>query len=113
MNPPQTDWRVTPAKLTEATRVLVESARPTRVILFGSQATGSAGPDSDGDLLVVKSEVGDVLEENFQLRLKLMPLCLPMDLILTSQARFDRWRDVPGTLYHDAAHQGRLLYEAP
>jgi predicted nucleotidyltransferase len=92
--------------------VLVETAHPTRVILFGSQARGSASADSDADLLVVKPEVRDVLEENFQLRLKLMPLCLPMDLILTSQSRFDQWRNVPGTVFHDAAREGRVLYEA-
>ena len=42
----------------------------------------------------------------------LMPLRLRMDLILTSHARFDRWRNVPGTIYFEAANEGRFLYEA-
>ena len=37
----------------EMTRRLVEFYRPVRIYLFGSQARGEAGPDSDLDFLVV------------------------------------------------------------
>ena len=36
---------------------LVEAAQPEKIILFGSAARGEMGPDSDVDLLVVKSGV--------------------------------------------------------
>src|ERR1700675_2792395 len=39
--------------LIEITRRLVETYRPERIYLFGSRARGSAGSDSDYDLLVV------------------------------------------------------------
>ena len=39
--------------LAEAVRRAVEVARPIRIILFGSAARGTMGPDSDFDLLVV------------------------------------------------------------
>jgi tRNA nucleotidyltransferase (CCA-adding enzyme) len=48
-----------PAKLTkqeaitEITRRLVEFYQPERIYLFGSEARGTAGPDSDLDFLVV------------------------------------------------------------
>src|SRR5439155_752430 len=35
---------------------VVQAARPLRVILFGSRARGTAGPDSDTDLLIVQAE---------------------------------------------------------
>ena len=38
-------------------RTLVEAARPTKVILFGSYARGDARDDSDIDLLVVEPSV--------------------------------------------------------
>ena len=37
----------------EMTRRLVEFYRPVRIYLFGSEARGDAGPDSDFDFLVV------------------------------------------------------------
>ena len=37
----------------EITRLLVEFYRPVRIYLFGSEARGDAGPDSDLDFCVV------------------------------------------------------------
>ncbi len=45
------------AILDEIVRRVVEVAHPDRIILFGSVARGEMGPDSDIDLLVVKSGV--------------------------------------------------------
>ena len=41
----------------EMTRRLVEFSRPDRIYLFGSEARGEAGPDSDLDFLVVVPDV--------------------------------------------------------
>jgi predicted nucleotidyltransferase len=40
--------------LQEIIRRIVETAKPERVILFGSAARGEMGPNSDVDLLVIK-----------------------------------------------------------
>ena len=40
--------------LEEIVRRIVEVAQPERIVLFGSAARGTPGPDSDVDLLVVK-----------------------------------------------------------
>jgi predicted nucleotidyltransferase len=42
----------------EMTRRLVEFYRPVRIYLFGSEARGDAGPDSDLDFLVVVPDLG-------------------------------------------------------
>jgi predicted nucleotidyltransferase len=39
---------------------IVNKFHPEKIILFGSQARGTAGPDSDVDLLVVMSLEGSV-----------------------------------------------------
>ena len=52
--------RRTPATLNdeilgEMVRVIVEEVDPDQVILFGSRASGTAGADSDVNLLIVES----------------------------------------------------------
>jgi predicted nucleotidyltransferase len=41
--------------LQDIIRRIVDAADPDRIILFGSSARGSMGPQSDIDLLVIKS----------------------------------------------------------
>jgi predicted nucleotidyltransferase len=43
--------------LAEIVRRVVDAAHPDSIILFGSAARGETGPDSDLDLLVVKTGV--------------------------------------------------------
>lgn len=43
-------WAVTPEKIDAAVKRLVEVARPSRIILFGSVARGEADDESDVDL---------------------------------------------------------------
>jgi predicted nucleotidyltransferase len=100
-------------KIASAVEILRRIANPRRIILFGSQATGSAGQDSDVDLLVVQDEVGDRGAELTRLYRALRPLRLPAEIVLASEERFRAWRDVPGSLFYGAAHEGKLLYEAP
>lgn len=45
----------TAADIQRVTDVLVREFRPQRIVLFGSRAYGSPGPDSDADLLVILS----------------------------------------------------------
>jgi predicted nucleotidyltransferase len=92
--------------------VLVEAARPKRIILFGSRARGNASPDSDFDLMVVEDEPGDRYREMVRLLRVLRPFRMPVDLLVVSEEKFQYWRDTPGNVYHEAASEGIVLYEA-
>lgn len=72
-------WAVTSEKIQEAVRRLVEAARPTKIILFGSRARGDARPDSDLDLLVIQPEVKDRVAEMVRLNRVLRGLILPVN----------------------------------
>ena len=105
-------WTVTPEKLAEATRRLVEAAQPRKIILFGSRARGDAREDSDVDLLVIVREVKDRVAEMVRLNRVLKGLILPVELVVISEAMFAEWANTPGTVYFEAQREGRVLYES-
>jgi predicted nucleotidyltransferase len=108
----QSLWAATPEKIAEAVRRIVEAASPVRVILFGSQARGEAGRDSDVDLVVVERNVDNRYAEMVRLGRVLRGLLLPVDILVISAQDFDAWADTPGSVYRTARQEGRILYEA-
>lgn len=92
---------------------LRDAAQPRKIILFGSHARGGAGADSDLDLLVVEDEVADRFREMVRLRRALSPLRIPADVLVISSSGFEDLRETPGTVYHAADREGRVLYESP
>jgi predicted nucleotidyltransferase len=92
-------------------RSIVRRCSPEKVILFGSHATGRAGPDSDVDLLVVMRSVRSKARQVRELRAALSHFPLPKDIIVTTAAEFEWRKDVPGTIERPAARDGRVLYE--
>lgn len=89
----------------------LHAARPeATIILFGSQARGDARPDSDVDFMVVQAEVVSRREEMTALGRLLRPLRIPADVLVASRKTFEKWAAVPGTIYHTAATEGRVLY---
>jgi predicted nucleotidyltransferase len=87
-------------------------ARPTRVILFGSMAVGTARRDSDMDLLVIEDEVWDTRERALRIRSALAGLGLPVDVIVMRTERFEETKDVVGGIAYPAHKYGRVIYEA-
>jgi len=50
-------------KIAEAAKILLDAARPRKIILFGSYGRGEPAGDSDVDLLVVEADVKDRVAE--------------------------------------------------
>ncbi len=94
------------------TELLIEAARPKRIIMFGSRARGEAGEDSDLDLMVVEEGVADRAAEMVRLNRLLRSFDIPVDLLVVSAEKFDYWCDTPGNVYFEAATEGQVLYEA-
>jgi predicted nucleotidyltransferase len=87
-------------------------AKPQRIILFGSAATGTMTDDSDIDLLVLEHDFGDPRAESTRLRRALGSLGIPADVFAMTPERFDETKDVFGGLAYPAHKYGRVIYEA-
>jgi predicted nucleotidyltransferase len=89
---------------------LVDRFGPEQIILFGSHARGTAGPESDVDLLVVMPYTGSKRAKQLELRLALHDITLPKDIILASPDEVARRRNVVGTIIRPALREGKVLY---
>jgi predicted nucleotidyltransferase len=97
----------------ELVRRLLKAVPPgSKVILFGSHARGDADALSDVDVMVVEPEVENTIAEAVRLENQLDPLRVSVDIVVTSVADFDYWKDTVNTLYYRVAREGRA-YEAP
>jgi predicted nucleotidyltransferase len=99
-----------PVLITRTVKRIVRKFHPEKIILFGSQARGEAGPDSDVDLLVVMPVEGSITEKRLEIRLALPDLPIPVDVVLTTPEDFAWRRDVVGTIEWPATREGKVLY---
>lgn len=89
---------------------LVERFDPDQIILFGSQARGTAGPGSDVDLLVIMPVSGSKRARQLEMRMALHDIAVPKDIILATPDEVARRRDIVGTIIRPALREGRVLY---
>ncbi|MFM9967040.1 MAG: nucleotidyltransferase domain-containing protein [Burkholderiales bacterium] len=91
-------------------RRIVEKFHPDQVILFGSHARGTAGPDSDVDLLVVMPVAGSRRAKQLEVRMTLHEFNVPKDIIVTTPEDFEWRRKIPGTIERPASREGQVVY---
>lgn len=103
-------WLVTPEKIDEAVRRIVDVAHPSRVILFGSAAKGATHRDSDADFLVVLQRTDKPRQESVRIRRALYGLDMPVDILVVDEERLRGLADSPGLVYREALRHGRVLY---
>ena len=102
---------VAESTLSEAVRRLVEAFHPVRIILFGSQARGTADARSDVDLLILCSVNGRRRELMVAMDRTLRGLGIARDIIILTPEEFERDRHIPGTIARPADLEGRVLYD--
>ena len=97
-------------ELEQMVRVIVERFDPERIILFGSYARGTAGPDSDVDLLVVMAVRGSRRRKAAEIGAALHRFRVPKDIVVTTPAEFEWRKEVSGTIERPADREGRGLH---
>jgi len=101
---------ITPQLIDKMARRLAQRFRPERIILFGSHARGTAGPDSDIDLLVVMPVKGSRRAKRLQMSLALFNFRVPVDVVVVTPQEFETDARIPGTIVRPAVKEGKVLY---
>lgn len=99
--------------LREIVRRLVDAYSPLRIYLFGSKARGSAGPDSDYDLLLVVSDDAALAQRRSELAYeRLWGTGLATDVLVCTEGYFRSRASVATSIPALALREGKLLYAA-
>jgi predicted nucleotidyltransferase len=99
--------------LREIVRRIADAYHPLQIYLFGSMARGTAGPDSDYDLLVVVPD--DARPERRRGRLAYQALRgtgTAADVVVCTRSYFDARRHLKASLPGTVLREGRLLHAA-
>lgn len=95
----------------EIVRRLVQGMNPEKIFLFGSQAWGMPGPDSDVDLMIVVSESGQRPAKRAALAYKILGgLGFSKDILVKTRAEFDKYKNIAASLESKILKKGVLLY---
>jgi predicted nucleotidyltransferase len=99
------------AEIERMVKRIIEGFNPQKIILFGSYATGTFGPDSDVDLLVIMNVEGSKREIATQIDRALIDRRLPLDVIVATPEDVERYRKLVGNVIRPALREGKVLYE--
>jgi predicted nucleotidyltransferase len=106
---------VTEEVIKQMVQDIVREVDPEEIWLFGSQASGRAGPDSDVDLLIVEREPfgpgRSRLAEITRVFDALRDFPLALDVLMYSRAELEKWRDSLNHIAAQCIREGRLVYE--
>jgi predicted nucleotidyltransferase len=98
--------------LDEVIRRIVETAQPEKIIMFGSAARGEMGPNSDVDLLVIKSDVVHRGQLTGDIYMNLIGAGQAVDVIVVTPEDLDRYGESIGLVYRPALREGKVVYAA-
>ena len=82
-----------------------------KIILFGSQARGTANDKSDVDLLIITKSSKNRLKLIDKIDVSLEGLKLARDIVVLSEKEFDSDKRIPGIIARYAFKEGKMLYE--
>jgi predicted nucleotidyltransferase len=82
-----------------------------KIILFGSQARGSANKYSDVDLLLIAKVEYDRFNMMTDILRALGRMNYAFEVMILTSEEFERHKNIPGTVARYAFKEGKVLYE--
>ena len=103
---------VAPRVLKDIIARVVAAARPEKIILFGSAARGTMGPNSDVDLLVIKGGKYDKGRLTERAYMNLRGAGAAVDIIMVTPEEVEQYSDTHWLIIAPALREGRVVYGA-
>ena len=93
--------------------IIAQTVDPEQVILFGSQAGGSAHAESDYDFMVVVRDVENERQISRRIYHALLEqrVGVAVDIVVVDADKLAKRRDTPGFIYRRALQQGQVCYD--
>ncbi|OGX05730.1 MAG: hypothetical protein A3G87_06885 [Omnitrophica bacterium RIFCSPLOWO2_12_FULL_50_11] len=98
-------------KLAEVVHKIVKEFHPQQIILFGSWAWGTPGPDSDVDLFIVQ-ETENTRRLAAEIDGSIFPRPFPIDLIVCRPQQLKKRLDQGDFFAAEVLRKGKILYAA-
>jgi len=98
--------------LQEIVQRILSVAKPDKIVLFGSAATGQMTRDSDVDLLIVEPDTSDQRDEYVRIIKALWDIDYPFDILFIATQWFEESKNVVGGIAYPANKYGKVIYEA-
>src|SRR5262245_31822918 len=102
--------RPDPTVLADVVQRIVRVAKPERIVLFGSAARGTMGPESDVDLLVIKGGKFQRSRLLDQIYGSMHGVGVSVDVIVVTPEEVERYRDTPCLVICPALREGKVVY---
>ena len=99
------------AILADTIKRVVAAAHPEKIVLFGSAARGTMGPDSDLDLLVIKGGKFNRHRVTTAIYRELSGE-IAVDAIVVTPEEVERYRNSHCLVICPAMREGKVVYEA-
>ena len=90
---------------------LLAAGQPQKIVLFGSQARGEAGHDSDYDLLVIENSNKPRYRRAVPYRRALKDLGTSKNIVVWTPQEVAEWQNVSNAFITTALREGTVLYE--
>jgi len=87
------------SEIEEIVNRIVDAAHPEQVLLFGSTARGTTGPDSNA------RKVAGIIYQ------RMRGIARSMDLVIVTPQQVKDYRDSPFSVVYPAVREGRVVYE--
>lgn len=100
-----------PAILADIVERVVRAAKPEKIVLFGSAARDTMGPNSDVDLLVIKGGKYDRDRVTLEIYRQLSGE-VAVDVVVVTPEEVERYRDTHCLVICPALREGKVVYEA-
>jgi len=98
-------------KLEQTINRILQVVIPDEIILFGSQARNKATSESDYDLLIIKSEIDNILRLEQEIYKNMLGIKANVDIIVRTPSLLVENNQISGSFTKNILKDGVLVYK--